>query len=86
MNSLDCDRTVHLFTKEEGASSHCQMGGLSYAQAVIFQWLDQIFCIKKQEIKPDSTASNAFVKIFEKYGGEEAGNKAQELLDDAHLI
>ncbi len=86
MNSLDCDRTVHLFTKEEGASSHCQMGGLSYAQAVIFQWLDQILCDKKQEIKPDPVDSKAFVKIFKKYGGEEAENKAQELLEDAHLI
>jgi hypothetical protein len=86
MNSLDCDRTVHLFTKEEGASSHCQMGGLSYAQAVIFQWLDQILCDKKQEIKPDPVDSKAFVKIFKKYGGEKAENKAQELLEDAHLI
>jgi Alpha/beta hydrolase family len=26
--SLECDRWLHLFTREEGASSHCQMGGL----------------------------------------------------------
>jgi pimeloyl-ACP methyl ester carboxylesterase len=86
MNSLDCDRTVHLFTKEEGASSHCQMGGLSYAQAVIFQWLDQIFCGKKQEIKPDPAASKAFVNVFKKYGGEVAEKNAQKLLDNAYLI
>ena len=28
------------------------MGGLSYAHAVIFQWLDQTLSGKKTEIKP----------------------------------
>jgi len=42
INSLDCPRYVRLFTKQEGASSHCQMGGLSYAQAAIFGWLEGI--------------------------------------------
>ena len=43
MLSLNCDRYIRLFTRTEGASSHCQMGGLSYAQAAIFNWLNQIF-------------------------------------------
>jgi len=86
MDSLDCDRSVHLFTKEEGASSHCQMGGLSYAQAVIFHWLDQLVCGKKQKIKPDPVASNAFIKIFKKCGGEMAEKNAQKLLEDVYLI
>ena len=34
--SLPCERSVHLFQRREGASSHCQMGGLSYAHTVIF--------------------------------------------------
>ena len=42
MLALNCDRYLRLFTRAEGASSHCQMGGLSYAQSVIFDWLSHI--------------------------------------------
>ena len=86
MNSLNCDRTVHLFTKEEGASSHCQMGGLSYAHAVIFQWLDQTLCGKPQLVKPDDNANKSFIQIFKKYGGKTAEKEAQKLLEEANLI
>ncbi len=84
--SLNCERSVHLFTKEEGASSHCQMGGLSYAHAVIFQWLDQTLSGKKTEIKTDAKDREAFIQIFKKYGGEISEKKAQELLKIASLI
>jgi len=43
LDALTCSKTVHLFTREEGAASHCQMGGLSQAQAVIFAWLEGLF-------------------------------------------
>ena len=84
--SLDCDRAVHLFTKEEGASGHCQMGGLSYAHATIFQWLNQTLCGNDSKVEPDIVSKDAFVEIFKKYGGETAEKRARELLDIASYI
>ena len=31
----------HLFTQEEGGSSHCQLDNLQYSAAVLFDWLDE---------------------------------------------
>jgi nicotinic acid phosphoribosyltransferase len=84
--SLPCERSVHLFQKREGASSHCQMGGLSYAHAVIFDWLDQTLCGKACNVPSDPTAHHAFVKIFKKYGGEKGAKKVQEVLQHVRLI
>ncbi|GHO95839.1 hypothetical protein KSF_058870 [Reticulibacter mediterranei] len=84
--SLPCERSVHLFQRREGASSHCQMGGLSYAHAVIFRWLDQTICGKVCHVPSDPTAQQAFVEIFKKYGGEKGAKKAQEVLQHARLI
>lgn len=33
----------YVFTDEEGASSHCQVGNISYANAVMYDWLDELF-------------------------------------------
>jgi hypothetical protein len=74
--SLNCDRAVHLFTKE-GASGRCQMEKLSYAHAVIFGWLNQTFCGKEQKVEPDVTSKDAFVEIFKEYGGETAEKKLE---------
>ncbi len=85
--SLPCERFVHLFTRREGASSHCQMGGMSYARALVFQWLDQTLCGKERKNEPDLSARDAFVGIFKKYGGGQvAEEKARKLLDVAQLI
>jgi pimeloyl-ACP methyl ester carboxylesterase len=84
--SLKCDRTVHLFTRTEGASLHCQMGGLSYANAVIFQWLNQTLCGKESSVQPEAATRKAFVEIFKKHGGEIGAEKAQKVLDCAQLI
>ena len=62
------------------------MGGLSYAHAIIFQWLNQTLCGKDQIVKPDVTANKAFIEIFKKYGGEIAEKRAQELLETTNLI
>jgi pimeloyl-ACP methyl ester carboxylesterase len=84
--SLPCERSVHLFQRREGASSHCQMGGLSYAHTVIFHWLDQTLCGKVCPVPSDPTAPQAFVDIFKKYGGETGAKKAQEVLLQARLV
>ncbi len=84
--SLPCERSVHLFKRSEGASSHCQMGGLSYAHTVIFHWLNQTLCGKAGNAPSDPTAHQAFVAIFKKYAGEKGAKKAQEVLQHARLI
>jgi hypothetical protein len=33
----------HIFTEEEGADSHCQVGNMSVSCAVILDWLDELF-------------------------------------------
>ncbi len=43
-----CDRVSgpvasHLFTQEEGADSHCQVGNLAFSNAVYLDWLDELF-------------------------------------------
>jgi pimeloyl-ACP methyl ester carboxylesterase len=84
--SLPGERSVHLFQRREGASSHCQMGGLSYAHAVIFHWLNQTLCGKACNVPSDPAAQQAFVEIFKNYGGEKGAKKAQEVLQRARLI
>ncbi len=84
--SLPCERSVHLFPISEGASSHCQMGGLSYAHAVIFHWLNQTLCGKAYNVPSNPATRQAFVEVFKKYGGEKGGKKAQEVLQSARLI
>jgi len=42
INELACPVAIHEFSYEDGwAASHCQIGALSAAQAVIFDWLDR---------------------------------------------
>lgn len=84
--SLDCPRAVHLFSRKEGASSHCQMGGLSYAHSIVFQWLNETLCGKEPRKSSDSLTRQAFIEVFKKNAGEAGGEKAERLLDEIQLI
>ena len=35
--------TQRVFTTAEGADSHCQLGNLPLSNAVIYDWLDEVF-------------------------------------------
>ncbi|MBU1695043.1 MAG: prolyl oligopeptidase family serine peptidase [Verrucomicrobia bacterium] len=39
--ALECPKDYMLFTREEGAEEHCQMGALSISNARILDWLDE---------------------------------------------
>lgn len=41
-NALKCSKTVCLFTHEEGAEEHCQVGNNSLFHQVMFDWLDDV--------------------------------------------
>lgn len=40
IDELTCPTTLRVFTTEEGAGAHCQVGNLSLATGVIYDWLD----------------------------------------------
>jgi hypothetical protein len=84
--SLRCDRAIHLFTREEGASSHCQMGGLSYARHVIFGWLDEVLRDKPPARKGDPAAATRIVDIFQHYAGAEGARQARAVLEVTRLV
>ncbi|WIV13671.1 alpha/beta hydrolase [Proteiniborus sp. MB09-C3] len=86
MLSIKCDRYIRLFTKEEGASSHCQMGGLTYANASIFNWLNHVFRDEPLFNACNAKRAKMFVELFGKYGGKGSAEKAAQLLKVAHLI
>lgn len=86
MLSLTCDRYIRLFTRTEGASSHCQMGGVSYAQAAIFNWLNHILDTGPAPAPADPAAADLFIRQFAKYGKTQGETKAKALLDVAQLI
>lgn len=86
MLALNCDRYIRLFTHTEGASSHCQMGGLSYAQAAIFNWLNHILVGGRALAPPDPSAADLFIRQFAKYGNTAGETKAKQLLRVAQLV
>jgi hypothetical protein len=83
---LKCDRYIRLFTGAEGASSHCQMGGLSYAQATIFDWLNHILDGGPSPAPADPVDVDRFTRQFAKYGKTQGETKAKALLDVAQFI
>ena len=86
MLALKCDRYIRLFTRTEGASSHCQMGGLSYAQAAIFNWLNHILGGGPALAPADPAAADLFIHQFAKYAKTQGETKAKQLLSVAKLI
>ena len=41
-DDLQCSKTLLLFTREEAASDHCQMGALAVSSSRIYDWLDEV--------------------------------------------
>jgi pimeloyl-ACP methyl ester carboxylesterase len=42
--------TGHIFTQEEGGSSHCQLDNIQYSAAVLFDWLDETLPARKSDL------------------------------------
>jgi hypothetical protein len=45
---LRCPKDYLLFTREEGAEEHCQMGAVVISNARILDWLDEFFSRSKK--------------------------------------
>jgi len=46
--ALKCPKTYLLFTKEEGAEEHCQMGAMNISNEKILNWIDAQWGMKKE--------------------------------------
>jgi len=72
IRALPCDRSIHMFSQREGASSHCQMGGLSYAHSIIFAWLNHVMCGAPLPEAADASVKQEIIELFTKFGGNKA--------------
>jgi pimeloyl-ACP methyl ester carboxylesterase len=86
MSALNCDRAIHLFSREEGASSHCQMGGLAYARLIIFGWLNHTLYGGPIERPSKLSSSEKIVDAFMRAGGAKAAAKARALVEVVDVI
>jgi len=71
--ALNCSREFHLFTRKEGAASHCQFGGLSLAHAAIFDWLGRVLGAQASKFEPTESLvlPEEFLNAVERYHGTE---------------
>jgi dienelactone hydrolase len=42
-NALNAPKTLRVFTEEEGAAEHCQIGNMTLLHQVAFDWLGEVF-------------------------------------------
>jgi hypothetical protein len=70
LRDLTGKRTVHVFGRDLGAASHCQMGGLTQAHAVIFCWLDRVLDNKGAEAETGLSIPEDAKRMFELYHGK----------------
>ncbi len=64
----------------------CSMGGLTYAHAVIFSWLDHVLCGKPMPPEHDPAAAERFVGVFRRHAEQQGETKARALLEVASLV
>lgn len=71
------------YQKTDGAASHCQIGGLSRAQAVIFDWLEETFSreipASGEDKLPETRIPTGLLPLLEKYHGKEVVRDFQGL-------
>jgi hypothetical protein len=85
LERLSCPRTLHVFTREVGASAHCQMGGLSRAQAIIFDWLEEICqpqsrrSLEEQAGSPAPAPAQDAARLIQKYHGLDVASSVPKL-------
>jgi pimeloyl-ACP methyl ester carboxylesterase len=83
IDALKCLKEFQLFTRESGAASHCQMGGISRAQTVIFDWLEETFSREVpapgEDTLPATRIPTELLPLIEKYHGKEIVRDLQGL-------
>jgi hypothetical protein len=73
--AVEAPVAMRFFARRSGAASHCQMGGLQAAHAIIFDWLDDVM---RWEPAPGSlSVPPELVEALKRYHGK----NVVELLD-----
>lgn len=81
LEQLSCPWTWQVFTRAVGASAHCQMGGLSRAQAVIFDWLEDLCQTDRRPSQEEPAARHEsreamdVARLIQKYHGVDVAKK-----------
>jgi hypothetical protein len=75
LTAIEAPVAMHFFARPSGAASHCQMGGLHQAQAVIFDWLDSV--MRREPAAGVLSVPAELVQAIERYHGKEVS----EVLD-----
>lgn len=81
VESLKCESTFEVFTREEGGSLHCQIGNLSRAHGVIFAWLKSTLngASNSKDQHSRINISTTFEATIRKYHGDELANRFHKL-------
>jgi pimeloyl-ACP methyl ester carboxylesterase len=70
LDRIQCDTTIHVFPTSEGAGAHCQVAGLTLANEVIFDWLDQVFSLEQAQQAPAFHLDPQFISIMRRFRGK----------------
>ena len=70
LDNVTCDTTLHVFPTNQGAGAHCQAGGLTLANDVIFDWLDRMFSPEQAQRAPTLHLDPHLVPILRRYHGK----------------
>ncbi len=77
INEFTCPAWIHIFQSKDGwAASHCQVGALHEAQAVIFDWLDAT--LKNKNHATNTNSPTTIWNIINKYHRTNKMLKLQE--------
>jgi pimeloyl-ACP methyl ester carboxylesterase len=81
--ALSGEKQWHLFSREDGAASHCQQaGGMCRAQALTMDWLEDTFSasspVRKGAMRSNMTTEQLEL-LVEKYQGDEVAQRVASL-------
>jgi hypothetical protein len=82
LRSMTADRTIHIFSRAEGAGAHCQFGATAIAQSVIFDWLNATLCSSSpSKGAPRLSFNRDLAPLIEKYYGHRNATRFSENLN-----
>lgn len=73
---------IHVFTRETGGASHCQMGAIAAAAAIVMDWLDTL--VRRSSARPQKPlVSDAIIELMRKHHGARAAEHARLAVSSA---
>ncbi|HKH80732.1 MAG TPA: hypothetical protein VKA03_03825 [Methylovirgula sp.] len=73
---------IHVFTRETGGASHCQMEAIAAAAAIVMDWLDTL--VRRSSARPQKPlVSDAIIELMRKHHGARAAEHARLAVSSA---